>query len=315
MMLIEKINCEIFGKKELLHSKSEVVMTFGNFDGVHLGHKYVLQCLKKDSNHLPVVVVTFDPHPATFFNPENPKQMLTNLEDKVSILQKYGADVVVVQKFNTEFSLLNAAEFCQEWLKPNFNIHTIILGHDSCYGKGRTGNFEHLKSYEKIYGWQIKNLPPLKTSEHKIISSSLIRESLSNGVPEQAEEFLGRPYALSGIVVKGDQMGRQIGFPTANLSLDYSYVIPKYGVYSCYVEIEHNGKLLPSVMNCGVRPTVAGRRLQIEAHILDFSDDIYGKKVKFHIKNYLRSEMKFQGIEELKEQIAVDIHDSKRFFK
>lgn len=314
MMIIDENNCKIFGKKDVIKNKLPIVMTFGNFDGVHLGHKYVLEHLKKNSNHLPVVVVTFEPHPSTFFKPDNPKPLLTNLEDKVSLLQKYGADCVLVQKFTPEFSLLTADAFCQEWLKPNFNIQAIVLGHDSCYGKGRSGNFQHLKGYEKTYGWNVENLPPLETSEHEIISSSSIRQFLWDGAPEKAEAFLGRSYVLSGEVVKGDQMGRKIGFPTANLALDCNYVIPKHGVYACCVEIENNGNFLPSVMNCGVRPTVSGKRLQIEAHILNFSEDIYNKKLKFHLKKYLRSEMKFAHLDNLKEQIQLDVEIARNFF-
>lgn len=316
MPMIENASWSLYGHKNFIESKQPIAITFGNFDGAHLGHKYLIQHLRQMCPQHPCIVVTFDPHPATFFKPSEPIPLLTNLQDKIHFLIKYGADCVVVQKFTQEFASLDADAFCDHWLKTHFHIHAIMLGYDSRYGKNRLGNFDHLKSYEKKYGWHVQNLSALESANHDVISSSAIRQFLQDGNVEKAEVCLGRPYSLSGKVVLGDQMGRKIGFPTANLNLDCNFVIPKHGVYTCYVEIKGTKKqMLPSVMNCGVRPTVSGNKLQIEAHILDFCDDIYGKEVSFHIKKYLRPEMKFSGLEELKKQIQLDVDSGRNFFK
>lgn len=307
-------NYKIYGYKEVINKKNQVAMTIGNFDGVHSGHCYLIQELKKISQSIPIVVVTFDPHPAVFFSKDKAKSLLNTLEDKIKILLSSGVDTVVVQKFTKEFSLLTADDFCM-WLKNNFNINTIMLGHDFCYGNHRSGNFEHMKLFAEKENWNIKQVPAFKLFGKKIVSSSLIRELLIAGDVEEVEKLLSRPYFLHGTVIKGDQRGRLMGFPTANIMLDDALVIPKYGVYACLVEIESNNVFLPAIMNCGVRPTVGSNlALCIESYIFNFYDEIYNRKVKFHIKKYIREEMKFGNIESLKEQISKDIQVVKTFF-
>jgi len=305
----------IFGKKEIIDTNQRIGLTFGNFDGVHLGHAHLIEKLRSISKGLPIVVVTFDPHPATFFHPENPKPLLMSLDDRVLFLKKNGVDLVVVKKFDEVFSLLTADDFCTKWLKTKFNIQTILLGHDSSYGKNKEGNFAHLKSFASNLNWQVDQLEPLKEKKTgAIISSSAIRHALCNADVEFAETLLGRPYSLSGTVVKGDQVGRQLGFPTANINPNYHYVIPRYGVYTCYVEIHQRKQLYPAVMNCGIRPTVSGKKLQIEAHILNFSEEIYDQEVTFHIKKHIRTEMKFEDISSLKKQICLDVSTASLLF-
>ena len=308
-------NCyQIYGNKDVIENKKPISITFGNFDGVHQGHLYLIHELKKISKNNPIVVVTFDPHPATFFSSKNTNILLNTLSDKIALLLNSGVDTVVVQKFTKEFSELTADQFCQ-WINENFKIHSMLLGHDFCYGKQRKGNFNHMKLFGEKEHWEVRQTPPFKLYEDKVVSSSFVRQVLSEGNAEEAEKLLNRPYFLPGVVFKGDQRGRLMGFPTANIELDEILVVPKYGVYACYVEIDSNGILLPSVMNCGVRPTIAsGLKLQIEAHILNFSDDIYSRKIKFHLKKYLRGEIKFTGLEQLKEQISKDVQQARSFF-
>jgi riboflavin kinase/FMN adenylyltransferase len=266
------------------------------------------------SKNIPIVVVTFDPHPATFFSGGVAKPLLNTLSDKISLLLKSGVNTVIIQEFTNEFAMLTADDFCL-WLKDNFNIHAVMLGHDFCYGKQRKGNFDHMKLFAEKEHWEIRQTQPFKLYDDKVVSSSFVRQVLSDGNAEDAEKLLSRPYFLPGVVVKGDQRGRLMGFPTANIELDDILVVPKYGVYACYVEIDSNGILLPAVMNCGVRPTIAsGLKLQIEAHILNFSDDIYSRKVKFHLKKFIRGEIKFTGIDQLKEQITKDVEQARSFF-
>jgi len=275
---------EVYGNMDLIQDKKPICITFGNFDGVHLGHKYLIDSAVKPRNDegksiakpYPLVIVTFEPHSSDYFTPHNPKQLLTNKDDKIALLLSYGASAVVVQKFNLEFASLSADDFCNQWLKANFNVHSVLLGHDFCYGKNRQGNFEHMKNYADKHGWDVSQISVFKDSitNHNPVSSSLIRQEISSGNMEKAEGLLGHAYSLGGIVVHGDHKGRALGFPTANLKLDCNYVLPKYGVYACYVELEDK-ILMPAVMNCGIRPSVGeGLKLQIEAHILDFNQDI-----------------------------------------
>ncbi|MBX9840121.1 bifunctional riboflavin kinase/FAD synthetase [Silvanigrella sp.] len=309
-----KNSYQVFGDKDAIENKKPIAITFGNFDGVHEGHFYLIQELKKMSKNIPIVVVTFDPHPATFFSGGVAKPLLNTLSDKISLLLKSGVNTVIIQEFTNEFAMLTADDFCL-WLKDNFNIHAVMLGHDFCYGKQRKGNFDHMKLFAEKEHWEIRQTQPFKLYDDKVVSSSFVRQVLSDGNAEDAEKLLSRPYFLPGVVVKGDQRGRLMGFPTANIELDDILVVPKYGVYACYVEIDSNGILLPAVMNCGVRPTIAsGLKLQIEAHILNFSDDIYSRKVKFHLKKFIRGEIKFTGIDQLKEQITKDVEQARSFF-
>ena len=310
---------DIYGNKDIISNKTPICLTLGNFDGVHLGHKYLIDSMKQKNKNIPLVVVTFDPHTSHFFSPNNPKHLLTSLEDKISLLLSCGVSTVIVQKFNHEFSQLSADDFCDKWIKNKFNIHSIVLGYDFCYGKNKQGNYDHLKLFGEKHGWDISKVVPFEkeNSENIPISSSFIRQEILLGHMENAKKLLGHPYFLSGVVTRGDQRGRTIGFPTANLKLDSIYVIPKYGVYSCYVEIESDKykNKLPAVMNCGIRPSVGkDLKLQIEAFILDFSDDIYDMKVKFYPQKYIRGEQKFSGLLELKTQINLDVELTKEYF-
>lgn len=304
---------QIYGDVNLIQQKEQIAITFGNFDGVHVGHIYLINELKRIANGKPVVVVTFEPHPANFFSGTK-KPLLNSLEDRIQLLLAAGVKSVVVQPFNQEFSELTADEFCF-WIKKQFNIFAIILGYDFCYGNKRLGNFEHMKSFAEKEGWQIRKTEAFKLYDNKVVSSSFVRQLISEGKAEEAECLLSRPYFLSGVVIQGDQRGRLLGFPTANIELEDILVLPKFGVYACYVEINSSNKLLPAVMNCGVRPTIAsGLKLQIEAHILDFSQDIYNQAVKFYIKKFIRGEMKFAGIEQLKDQIQQDVMQVRNLF-
>ncbi len=300
-------NFTIYGDKNIINNKLPICVTIGNFDGVHLGHKYLLDFMSNVEKNTPIIVVTFSKHSSNFFTPGIEKLLLTNNENKINLLLKYGASAVIVEEFNEDFASFTADEFCENWLNKYFNIHSIILGYNFFYGKNKQGNFLHMKNYAQKTGWRVLQAPSFESSDlNKKISSSSIRNEIALGNVEIAEKLLGRPYSLSGVVIHGDQRGRVIGFPTANLSLDCNYVVPKYGVYACYVEI--NNIKFKAVMNCGVRPSVGqGLKLQIEAHILNFNEDIYGEEVKFHLKKYLREEKKFSCIEELKSQISEDI--------
>lgn len=305
---------QVFGRKNIFEKKEKVALTIGNFDGMHVGHQQLIEQLKALANGLPTVIVTFDPHPSTFFHPRNPKPLLSCPSQKIAEMLKLGIDVVVVKEFDQDFASLSADDFCAQWLNVHFAIGRLLIGHDFCYGRDRQGHFQHLKSFGERLGWQVVSFSPVFSKElGTVVSSSLIRECLQQGNTVQAEKLLGRPYSLSGKVVQGEQRGRLLGFPTANLELECEPAIPLYGVYACLIEIEDDGVLHPGVMNCGVRPTLGkGLKLQIEAYILGFSQDIYHRKVSFHIKNFLRGEMKFASLEHLKQQIVEDVTQARK---
>lgn len=305
----------IYGKKDVIQSRKPVALTIGNFDGVHCGHRHVIQTLKEFSDGLPTVALTFDPPPSHVLAPQFAKPSIEPLLDRVETLLSCGIDVVVVQKFTEDFALLSADQFVRDYLLSQFHIGKVVIGFDFCYGAQRQGDWSHFKSAAARFGFLAKRAKPLLV-EGIPVSSSRIRAAVQSLDFAIIEKLLGRPFALSGIVVQGDQRGRHIGFPTANLGLsEESLLLPPFGVYAVEVEVPEEQMSSVGVMNCGVRPTIAeGQRLQIETHILDYSGDLYGKKIVFRLKNYIRSEMKFANLDELKAQIQRDTHKARVFF-
>ncbi len=296
---------KVFGKSSLIENRVPFALTLGNFDGVHLGHRRLLQDFIDEAHGEPTCVITFFPHPTRVFSADAPKPLILSLEERVKRLLACGVDVVVVQSFTEEFAELTATEFLETYLKAHFAISRVYFGYDFSYGKDRSGNFQHLSAFAKEEGWNVKKAPVFEV-DGTIVSSTLIRQCVIKGKIEKAERLLGVPFALAGTVVHGDKRGRTIGFPTANLDVN-SEILPLFGVYACLVERCKTGQLHEGVMNCGYRPTLGqDLRLQIEAHLLDFDDDLYGEKLVFHLKSFLRQELKFSSLKELKEQIAKD---------
>ncbi|MEY2988212.1 MAG: hypothetical protein RJB13_1733 [Pseudomonadota bacterium] len=305
----------IFGDIDSVQQRRNVALTIGNFDGVHLGHLHVIETLRSQSGGLPLVVLTFDPHPSVLLSSKQAKQPLQSLNSRVEMLLQNGIDAVVVQDFSEEFSRLSADQFICDYLLPKFSIKCAVLGFDFCYGARRSGDWSHFETHAHRYGFQALRATPFLI-DGQPVSSSRIRTAILEHDFENVERLLGRPFTLEGVVVKGDQRGRLIGFPTANLGLDpgVGTVLP-FGVYA--VEVFLPGENLPriGVMNCGVRPTFAeGLKLQIETHIIGFSGDIYGCSVSFSVKKFIRPEMKFAGIDDLKSRIAIDVQLARSFF-
>lgn len=309
---------DIFGTREIVENKIPITFTFGNFDGVHVGHQFLLSAMLKVCPQ-PLVVMIFDPHPAVFFKPDENKKFLTTLDERINLLLKCGVDAVIVQKFTPSFALMSADEFCTDFLAEKFNIQNIFLGYNLSYGKGRKGDFFHMKAFAKRFGWRLIQSPAHLDTLGEIVSSTRIRSALSNGEPHLAERLLGRPYSISGTVFHGDGRGKQLGFPTANIDFDESVVVPHFGVYTCDVELpkKHPHKRLYGVMNCGMRPTISSNKpkVQIETHILDFDEDIYNEEIVFHIKSFIRPEQKFGSLDLLKQQLETDISSAKNSLK
>ncbi|NJO94523.1 MAG: bifunctional riboflavin kinase/FAD synthetase [Hydrococcus sp. RM1_1_31] len=294
-------------------------IALGNFDGIHRGHQKVLQpilqSLSKEavgkSNSPYSTVVTFNPHPQEFFSGQS-KQLLTPLCEKVKYLEKLGVEQLVLLPFDRELAALSPQQFVEEILIKHLQATRISVGQDFRFGHKRLGTAQDLKAIAANFGVEVI-ITALYTGQategeqiSPRISSSLIRQALAEGDLLKANQMLGRAYTLTGIVVKGQQLGRTIGFPTANLELPPSKLLPRYGVYCVRVFIEESCTPIQGVTNIGCRPTVEGDRPTIEVHLLDWTGDLYGQAVTVSLEKFLRPEQKFASLDALKAQITAD---------
>ncbi len=283
------------------------VVTIGTFDGVHKGHQQILQMMLDEAKRLngETVIITFHPHPRQVIAANQAELFLLNsLPEKISLLEKYGIDHLVVTPFTEEFSLLSAENYIEDFLVKTFHPHTIIIGHDHRFGKSRSGNFALLEAKAKEYNYVVKEIPEFML-QNNTISSTIIRQALQKGNIETANEYLGYPYFFSGTVAEGNKLGRTIGYPTANINVtEEKKLIPGNGVYAVKVGLDKD--VYPGMMNIGIRPTVEGIHRMIEVNIFDFDKEIYGSTLTIHVHKRLRNEQKFNGLEELKEQLGRD---------
>lgn len=289
------------------------VITVGTFDGVHKGHRVVIDKLNdlKKSFGCRSVVVTFDPHPQLILkNRSTEIKLLSTTHERLEVFQKLGVDVVYILKFTEEFSTTGAEEFLKKYLVEGIGMEHLVLGFDHSFGKNREGNFESLNALSGKYGFKLYKVDEFK-GESKINSTG-IRNLLLNGDMKGAVEILGDDYSFEGNVVTGDRRGNTIGFPTANVKImDEHKLIPKNGVY--FVKVLVDGGEYYGMMNIGKRPTVStGNDIFIEVNIFDFDRNIYGKKIKVVIKDYIRDEKKFDSLDELVNQLNRDKQECKK---
>jgi riboflavin kinase/FMN adenylyltransferase len=289
------------------------VVTTGTFDGVHLGHQKIINRLRevaKDVNG-ETVLLTFYPHPRMILFPEDNELKLLNTQaEKISLLEKYGIDHLIIYPFTKEFSRLSSVEFVRDVLVNRIGTHRLVIGYNHHFGRNREGSFEHLCEYGPLYGFEVEEIPA-KDIDHIEVSSTKIRNALLKGDVKTAYSYLGHPYSLSGKVVAGKQLGRTIGYPTANIFNDDKYkLIPADGIYA--VQVKHNDKLYGGMLSIGENPTVPGKGRSIEVNIFDFEKEIYGDDATIFFIERLRSEQKFAGLEELKQQLALDKENSLR---
>ena len=283
------------------------VITQGTFDGVHLGHQHVLKQVvnlaKLYKN--PSLLITFHPHPRLVVDPQNTNiKLLSSIEEKAKKILEMGIDYVLVLSFTHEISQFSPREFVNEILVKKLNVQCMVVGYDHRFGKNRSGGFQELTTLASEFNFDVKEIDASEIEEIAV-SSTRIRKALSSGNLTSANELLGRPYTLSGTVVQGKQLGRQLGYPTANILIDEPYkLIPPNGVYIGYTLIgETKYKIM---LNIGVRPTVDGTSQTIEAHILDFSKDIYNTQITLFLVQFLREEQRFDGLDALKIQLQKD---------
>ncbi|TDQ59638.1 FMN adenylyltransferase /riboflavin kinase [Mesocricetibacter intestinalis] len=288
-------------------------LTIGNFDGVHLGHQAILRRLRRkaDELQLPMAVMLFEPQPREYFSGQNAPARLMRLRDKLTHLDKAGADYVICVKFDRQFSALPAQVFIRDWLVGRLAVGFLSLGDDFRFGAQRTGDFSLLCRESARFGFQVEENPTFYLGEQRV-SSTAIRRALAENDLEAAELMLGRPYAITGRVAHGNKLGRTIGFPTANILL-HRQVNPVHGVYAVKVRLK-NRKFFYGVANIGRRPTINGVKQLLEVHLFDFNQDIYGQPLEVILCRHLRAEMKFPSFEHLKQQIARDVGSAYAFF-
>ena len=282
------------------------VATTGTFDGVHLGHKKILGQLVQTAYKVggESVLLTFSPHPRLVLQPDVELKLLTSLEEKIGLLEQTGLDHLIIHPFTKEFSRTPSLEFVREILVNQIGVKQLVIGYDHHFGRNREGSFDHLKEFGPIYGFEVEEIPALDIDAVNI-SSTKIRTALTEGNVELAATYLGHPYIIGGEVIKGDQIGRTIGFPTANLDINFQHkLIPDDGVYAGWVRL--NGKHHKAMANIGRRPTVGSTRRSVEIHLLDFDGDLYAAHLHFAVSHRLRDVMNFDGLESLKRQLILD---------
>ena len=303
--------------------EDQLAVAIGNFDGIHQGHiKLLNECkFQAQESDLSFGVVTFDPHPRDFFNPKNPSFKLLDTEEKQMLLSKLDVKFLIIIEFNEQLKNCNPEYFLSQILKENFNIVKMFAGSNFKFGKNREGSIENTKSFANTLGLQLVSIDLKKTNSvnekvSETISSQKIRMLIQNGQLDQANNMLGRNWCITGKVERGKKQGREIGFPTANLSLKF-FLKPPLGVYISRLKIINSKNLeicndwLPSISNIGTRPTVSGDTINLETHIIEFKENnfdknLYGKRINVELIEFLRPEKKFNSLSELQKQIEVD---------
>lgn len=291
------------------------VVTLGTFDGVHLGHRKILARIREIADQIrgETVVVTFWPHPRLVLYPqEHNIKLLTSFEEKASLLRKFGVDHLVTIPFTKEFSQLSSEEFIQKVLLEKIQTKVLVIGYDHRFGKDREGSFDHLLSNKSRYGFELEEIPR-EDIDHIGISSTKIRTALAEGKVDIARTYLGRDFELNGVIIKGQQLGRSIGFPTANIKILHDYkLIPGDGAYAVSVNLEN--QKYQGMLNIGNRPTVNGIEKTVEVNLFNYSGNLYDKRLSVGFKVFLRAEKKFNSLEELQAQLEKDRMAAKAFF-
>lgn len=286
------------------------VLTIGSFDGVHTGHAAILNQLKFEAGKIggETVVITFHPHPRKILHALEAPSLLTSLDERIRLFQKTGIDHLVIVPFDLRFSGLEASEYIEQFLVRHFHPKVIVIGFDHRFGKERKGDYLLLKTMGEQLGYQVVEIPERILKDSKI-SSTNIRKMLLEGRISETTLLLGYYYQLEGLVIRGDQLGRTLGFPTANMAItETEKLIPTTGVYAVNVKIKKEDQTISAkgMMNIGYRPTVNGKERRIEVNIFDFNEDIYDRTISVELIDFIRNEMKFSGLEALKSQLVAD---------
>jgi len=281
-------------------------VTIGTFDGVHIGHQKIIEKLVAEAknNEKKSVLLTFFPHPRMVLQKEASIKLLNSIEEKAALLEKTGLDYLIIHPFSKEFSRLNALDFVRDILVNQLDTAKLIIGYDHHFGKNREGNIEQLTEYSHLYDFSVEEIP-VQDIDEVAVSSTKIRRALANGEIKTANKYLDYNYTLTGKVIKGQQLGGKIGFPTANIELSEDYkLIPKTGVY--VVQSFIDGNTVYGMMNIGNRPTVDGQYQTIETHFFNFDVNVYDKTISISLLYFIREEQKFDSSDALKHQLIKD---------
>lgn len=297
---------KIFHSINDFKSTKKTILTLGTFDGVHIGHKKILEKVTQniENGKYESLVLTFFPHPRMVLQEQSEIKLLNTISEKVDLLEKIGIENLIIHPFDESFSKLTAQDFVKTVLIDKLHIHKIIIGYDHRFGRNRTANIDDLIAFGKQYDFEVEQIS-VQEIDDVSISSTKIRKALMEGNMTLANEYLGYDYVLTGTIFKGKQLGQTIGFPTANLKIEENYkLIPRNGVYVVKSTIDK--KTVFGMMNIGFNPTVAGENLSVEIHYFDFNANLYNKEIKVSLLKYLRPEQKFGSVNLLKEQLKKD---------
>ena len=311
--MVKKI--KIYNNFKISKNHKNSILLIGNFDGLHLGHQKLFKLAKKykKKNNLKIGVITFDPIPKMFFNKSLLNYRISNLNQKIIYFKNFNIDFLIVKKFNLQFSKIKALTFIKEIIYKKLKANYIFVSNNFRFGNKREGSVKLLKSLQNKYNYKIINPNPLK-KKNKIISSTFIRNLLSNGKIFDVNKLLKRNWAIEGIVKKGRGMGKKIGFPTCNIDLN-EYVIAKPGVYAVKVLQGKSKKTLKGIANLGYRPTFNQKKIILEVNIFNFNRNLYNKKLTVKFIKFIRGEKKFKGIDQLRKQIKLDLKIAKKLIK
>ncbi|WP_332641676.1 bifunctional riboflavin kinase/FAD synthetase [Aeromicrobium sp.] len=288
---------------------SPAAVAIGTFDGVHRGHQHVLDRTRELADGAPVVAVTFDPHPMAVVRPEREPRKLTTLERRVELLREHGADEVRVLAFSAEMSGWSPAEFVERVLVDELHSKVVVVGEKFRFGHKAAGDVAFLGTAGEQHGFRAIGLPLIGDGE--VLSSTRVRKHIAAGELVEAAEVLGRPHEVSGVVARGDQRGRELGFPTANVPVDESYAVPPDGVYAGWV-VPAGSERLPAAISIGTNPTFDGVERRVESYVLDRTDlDLYDELIRVELVDRLRGMVKYEGIEPLIEQMNQDVVDAR----
>mgnify|MGYP001304365833 CR=1 FL=1 len=288
------------------------IILIGNFDGLHLGHQKLFKLAKKYKKKysMKVGVLTFEPMPKMYFKKDIKNFRISNREQKISLLNKFNVDFVILKKFNRKFSKIKSIDFIKKILKKKLNAKFIFVSNNFRFGNNREGDVRQLIKYQNECNYKIVKPKPL-INKKKIISSSIIRKYLQKGKLDYANKLLNRKWSIQGKVQKGKQLGKKIGFPTANIDIK-DYVLACPGVYVVRVKMRNKSKVIKGIANLGYRPTFSGKKILLEVHLFNFSRNIYNKDLTVEFLKFIRKEKKFKNVDQLKKQIKTDLLVAKK---
>ncbi|MGB0776807.1 MAG: bifunctional riboflavin kinase/FAD synthetase [Flavobacteriaceae bacterium] len=302
------------------HSKNfpkdrKSIVTIGTFDGVHIGHQKIIKDLVASAKNegLCSVVFTFYPHPRMVLSKNSDLKLIQSIEERADQLAQTGLDYLIIHPFDKEFSRMSAFEFVRDVLVEQLHVQKLIIGYDHHFGKNREGNIDQLREYSHIFDFEVEEIPAQDIDDVSV-SSTKIRTALEEGEIEKANNYLGHDFSLRGTVIKGNQIGKTLGFPTANLNINNPHKqLPKPGAY--IVNSVINGTPYPGMLNIGFRPTIDGKKQSIEVYFEGLDQDLYGKEIRLNFKRFLREEIRFENLEKLKEQLQKDRNNLLKYLR